>query len=438
MPKKRLTDLFCERAKPLRGEDRSAFFDAAYPGLVLRVTRNGAKSFAYYYRFKGRLRLLTLGKYPAMKPADARLKAIEAHEKATRPAEQAIDPAEEKRAERRAQREQRDTGDDTFGALAELYLERHVAKNNAPSTYAEAKRDLARNVLPKWRRRPIASMTDRDVIDLVDGIAARGADSQARHTFVRLRALFNWAVRERRRLKVSPMQGLKAPGKERERDRVLTDDELRWFWKGCERLGWPFGPLFQLLLLCAQRRDECASMELSEIDLDKRMWTIPPERMKRDLQQQVHLSEATLAVLRPVLARKRPSKRLVFTTTGETSVSGFSRAKGRLAAWMLKAKREELGARKAGEIPQWTLHDLRRTAATAMARLRIAPHVIDRILAHKEGTIRGVARIYNRFEYLEERRDALEAWGRYIDHLVAPAPASNVTELRSRTLRRKS
>jgi hypothetical protein len=200
MPKKRLTDLFCERVKAPPG-GRVAIFDAAFSGLVLRVTSNGAKSFAYYYRFKGRLRLLTLGKYPAMKPADARLKAIEAHDKATREKDP-IDPAEERRAQKRAQREQRDAGDDTFGALAELYLERHVAKNNAPSTYAEAKRDLARNVLSKWRRRPIASITDRDVIDLVDRIAARGADSQARHTFVRLRALFNWAVRERRRLKV--------------------------------------------------------------------------------------------------------------------------------------------------------------------------------------------------------------------------------------------
>jgi hypothetical protein len=356
MPIKRLTDLFCERAKPTHHEHRTAYFDAAFPSLALRVTSTGAKSFALFYRVKGRQRMVTLGKYPALRPQQARVEATKALELVR----SGVDPAEEKRK----RRDERDPEEDTFGALAELYLERHVKKENAASTYAEAKRDLERNVLPKWRRRPIASITDADVIDLIDGIAARGADSQARHTYARVRAFFNWVVVQRRRLKTSPMHGMKPPGKERERDRVLGDDELRWFWQA------------------------------------------------------------------PVLARTRASKRLIFTTTGETQVSGFSPAKGRLAASMAKAKRQELGARKAGAIPQWTLHDLRRTAASGMARLRIAPHVIDRILAHKEGTIRGVARIYNRFEYLEERRDALEAWGRYVDHLVAPAPGSNVTELR--------
>jgi integrase len=420
MPTKRLTDLFCERAKPAPNEDRTAYFDAAFPSLALRVTSNGAKSFALFYRVKGRQRMLTLGKYPALRPQQARVEATNALELVR----SGVDPAEEKRK----RRDERDPEEDTFGALAELYLERHVKKHNAASTYAEAKRDLERNVVPKWRRRPIASLADADVIDLIDSIAARGADSQARHTYARLRAFFNWVVFERRRLKTSPMQGMKPPGKERERDRFLSDDEIRWFWQGCDKVGWTFGPLFKLLLLTAQRRDEVAGMERAEIDLEKREWIIPPERMKRDLEQQVHLSEATLAVLRPVLARRRASKRLIFTTTGETSVSGFSRAKRRLATEMVKMKRK--GARKAVEIPQWTLHDLRRTAASGMARLRIAPHVIDRILAHKEGTIRGVARIYNRFEYLEERRDALEAWGRYVEHLIAPAPASNVTELR--------
>jgi integrase len=420
MPKKRLTDLFCERVKPPR-RGRIAYFDAAFPSLALRLTSGGAKSFGLFYRFRGRQRLLTLGKFPAVKPAQARVDA----EAALADLRRGVDPAEEKRR----RRDERDPEEDTFGAVAELYLERHVAKNNAASTYAEAKRDLEHNVLPKWRRRPIASITDRDVIDLIDGIAARGADSQARHTYARLRALFNWAVVQRRRLKSSPMQGMKAPGKDRDRDRFLDDAEVRWFWRGCDKLGWPFGPLFQLLLLTGQRRDEVAGMERPEFDLDKRMWIIPPERMKRTLEQQVHLSEATLAVLRPLLARRRASKRLIFTTTGETSVSGFSRAKRRLAAAMVKLKREELGPRKAGAIAQWRLHDLRRTVASGMAGLRVAPHVIDRILAHKEGVIRGIGRVYNRYEYLEEREQALEAWGRYVEHLVAPA-SSNVTELR--------
>jgi hypothetical protein len=110
-------------------------------------------------------------------------------------------------------------------------------------------------------------------------------------------------------------------------------------------------------------------------------------------------------------------------------VSGFSRAKRRLDAAMLAAKREQRGA-KCDSIPGWILHDLRRTAATGMARLNIAPHVVDKVLNHVSGTIRGVAAVYNRFEYLEERRAALEAWGRYVSALVTPAPA-NVLALRA-------
>jgi integrase len=110
---------------------------------------------------------------------------------------------------------------------------------------------------------------------------------------------------------------------------------------------------------------------------------------------------------------------LVFTTTGKTAVSGFSRAKRRLGAAMVKAKRADLGARKGDVISPWTLHDLRRTGATGMAGLGIPPHVVDKVLNHASGTIRGVAAVYNRFEYLEERRAALEAWGRYVCNLGA-------------------
>jgi integrase len=140
----------------------------------------------------------------------------------------------------------------------------------------------------------------------------------------------------------------------------------------------------------------------------------------------VPLSDAAVAVLRSTL---RLGNGLVFTTTGETAVSGFSKAKSRLDAAMMNAKRAELG--KADPIPEWTLHDLRRTAATGMARLNFPPHVVDKVLNHVSGTIRGVAAVYNRFEYLEERRAALEAWGRYVDNLVSQNSASNIVELRA-------
>jgi integrase len=423
MPTKKLTDLFVERAKPpARG--RAEYFDASFPGLALRITEKGGKSWSVFYRFGGRLRRHTLGAYPMIKPAKAREEAQAALDRVR----QGIDPAEEKRA----RRDKRTPETDTFGAVATDYLERHVQQNNRESTYLEAKRDLEHDALHKWRTRPLASIARRDVIDLVDQIIARGAPVQANRTLARLRALFNWAI-EKERLAVSPVARMKLPTEEKARDRVLSDDELRWFCVACGEIGWPFGQLFKLLLLTAQRRDEVATMTWPEFDLAKRIWTIPREKTKNDLAHDVQLSDAAVAVLQSI---KRPrSRRLaagfVFTTTGETRVSGFSRAKRRLDAAMLKAKREELGRRKDDAIPNWTLHDLRRTATTGMAKLNFPPHVVDKVLNHVTGTIRGVAAVYNRFAYLDERRAALEAWGRYVENLTASAPA-NVVKLRAR------
>jgi integrase len=409
VPPRKLTDLFVERVKPpARGRD--AHFDASFPGLALRVTANGHKSWVLFYRLRGVQRGLTLGTYPAIPPAQARREA----QVALNCVHQGIDPADEKRARRDLRAPQLDT----FGAVAADYLERHLRANRRPSTYAEAKRDLEHDALPKWRNRPIGSITRGAVIDLVDKIVERGAGVMANRTLARLRALFNWAV-EKERLTASPIGRMTLPTQERARDRVLSDDELRWFWQACDEIGPPFGPLCRLLLLTAQRRDEVGGMTWAEIDLGKRTWVIPRRRSKNDREHEVQLSAAAMGVLQSIV--RTTGDGLVFTTTGVTPVSGFSKAKARLDAAML--------AQKGDAIPEWTLHDLRRTATSGMACLNFPPHVVDKVLNHTGGTISGVAAVYNRHAYLDERRAALEAWGRYVERLIAPAPA-NVVPLR--------
>jgi integrase len=439
LPTKKLTDLFVERAKPpTRG--RIEYFDAAFPGLALRITESGSKSWCAFYRYKGRLRRLTIGRYPTVRPAQARKEASAALERLR----EGIDPA----AEKRARRDMRTPDTATFGVLARDYLDRYLSKNTAASTYQEAKRDLEHNALPKWRNRSLASISRRDVIDLIDAIVERGAEIQANRTFARLRALFNWAV-EKDRLPASPILRMKPPTKERTRDRVLSDTEICWFWQGCDELGWPFGPLFKLLLLTAQRRDEVAGMVWSEIDLEKRVWAIPRHKTKSGRGHEVHLSDLAMEVLRelPRITNGRDETALVFTVTGDTAVSGFSRAKRRLDRAMRRARRRSLGfpendqdLRKGLgmaskpmpiEIPDWRLHDLRRSAATGMARLNFPPHVVDKVLNHINGTIRGVAAVYNRFEYLEERREALKAWGTHVEHLIQPT-STNVVAFSAR------
>jgi integrase len=422
MPTRKLTDLFVERVKP-PDHGRVEYFDAAFPGLALRLTDNGGKSWCVFYRFKGRLRRFTIGRYPALKPAQARREAQAVLER-VREAEArdgGIDPADQKRARRGL----RDQAMDTFGIVVADYLERYARRNLRESTYFQAKRDLEFDAVPAWRNRPVGSIARRDVVDLIDRIIERGAPIQANRTLARLRALFNWAI-EKDRLAASPIARMKLPTQEQSRDRVLSDEELRWLWRACDDVGWPFGPLAKFLMLTAQRRDEAASMAWPEIDFDERIWTIPRERAKNDRAHEVQLSDAAIATLRSL---PRVGDSLIFTTTGETAVSGFSRAKRRLDAAMLAAKRADVGERKGEAIQNWTLHDLRRTAATGMARLNFPPHVVDKVLNHASGTIKGVAAVYNRFAYLEERRAALEAWGWYVESLVAPAPA-NVVSIR--------
>ena len=328
MPTKKLTDLFVERVKP-PVSGRTEYFDAGFGSLALRVTAGGHKSWSLFYRAGGRLRRFTLGNYPAFKPADARRESPGFSRRSGRAATRS--------PRRRRQRYARTPEQETFGALVQDYLERYAKKNTAASTYAETKRILEGDDLKDWQKRPLVSITRRDVIDVIEKIATR-AEVQANRTLAKLKAVFNWAV-EKDRITVSPIQGMKPPNKEEERDRFLTDDEIRWFWAACEATGWPFGPMDQLLLLTAQRRDEVAGMEWDEIDFEKATWSMPRHKAKNGRAHDVHLSAPALAILRSL---PRVSNRFVFTTTGKTPVSGFSRAKRRLDKDMEKARRAAL------------------------------------------------------------------------------------------------
>jgi integrase len=395
MSRKKLTDLFVEGVKPPKS-GRLEFFDTTFPSLALRVTANGRKSWSLFYRVAGHQRRYTIGPYPAFKPADARKAASGALHRVAAGG----DPAEEKRR-------QNSIDDQTFAGVARRYLRQQVERNSAASTYRETARIMEQDAIPVWGKRPIASIARRDVSALVDAKAASGAEVQANRVLARLRTLFGWAV-GKDLIDANPCEGLKPPTKEKARDRVLFDAEIIAFWRAADDLGWPFGPLFQLLLLTAQRRDEVASMEWSEVNLDTGLWSIPREKAKNDHGHDVQLSAEALVIIK---ALPRVAGPYMFSTNGKTAVSGFSRAKNRLDAAMAR--------HAGGEIAPFILHDVRRSAATHMARLGVAPHVVDRILNHTSGTIRGVARVYNRFDYAGDRRAALERWAAHVGGLIS-------------------
>jgi integrase len=411
MPTKRLTDQFVERvAPPVSG--RVEYFDAAFPALSLRVSQYGHKSWSIFYRVNGnpKLRRYKLGIYPQVKPAKARLLATEALDQVR----SGIDPgALRKRA-------RQDTAPDisSIDALVSDYLRQYVEKNCSAGTYRNAKRMLEVDVLKPWRGRALTSISKRDVIALVDRIAER-APVHANRVLARINAMFAWAV-DKDRIPIAPSAGVKPPSKEKARDRWLNDQEIVWLWQACEQLGYPLGALFRMLLLTAQRVSETASMEWAEVDLEAKLWVIPRGKAKSDRTHEVQLSEPVIALLRS-LPRLGP---YVFTNKAGRYVQRSSTFdKGRLDAAMLKVSGR-------AEIAKFIVHDLRRTAASGMAQLGIAPHVVDRILNHSSGTIRGTAAVYNRFEYGEERRTALSAWASYVTGLLSPAP-SKVVPLRN-------
>jgi integrase len=434
MPKIKLTQPAVDKLKP-PASGRVEFWDSQLPGFGLRVSDRGRKTWIAMYRVNGKLVRETIGT-AAIIPnvGDARARARESLQKA----QSGINPVEARRtSSAKAAQEASVRAAQTFAAGADRYLKEYVEKNTRPATLKETRRIIERDVKPRWATTAIRDIARQDVNELLDEIADRGALVQANRTLARLKTLFSWALDEDL-IDNDPTARVRRRIKESARDRALSDDEIRLFWAGCEKLGWPFGPMFKLLLLTAQRRDEVGGMEWTEIEpREKRVWAIPREKAKNDRAHEVHLSELAIEIIDglPKISRPRvddagsePSP-YVFTTNGERPVSGFSKAKERLDNHMMQLLRAEL--EEAGkdpgkaEIDGWILHDLRRTAA-GMARLNIAPHVVDRILNHVSGTIRGVAAVYNRHAYLEERKAALEAWGRYVESLVRPGAANVV------------
>jgi integrase len=261
----------------------------------------------------------------------------------------------------------------------------------------------------------MVSVTRGDVAALVDTVSAR-SPSVARALFAAIRPFFKWC-RDRGLIEVNVIADLKGPAPLASRKRVLSLEELKTFWTATAGLDWPFCPVYRLLLLVGQRRDEVSAMNWKEVDLANGVWIIPGERCKNGEEHTVDLSPQALAILEALPGERRG---FVFTTTGTTSVSGFSKSKVRLDKLMSEA----IG----GPPKPWRLHDLRRTMATLMGEeLEIDAGVIERILNHISGSQGGLQGIYQRQQYKQKRKAAMLAWGSFIERLTSgDVPASNV------------
>ncbi len=397
-------------------------------GLYVTVRPSGSMSFNMRYRHGGAPRNLTIGPV-SIGLAEARRLAQEARGEIARGNDPCAVKSERKAVAKAEAAAKKEPATDTIAAIAERYVTKHVRAKTRPASQRETERLLKVEILPKLGERRLADISRADVRQLVEKIVDRPAPRVANRTLGLLRHFCNWA-KAQDLINVSPCDGLKPPSPERSRDRVLTDDEIRMLWRACETVGWPFGPLAQMLLLTGQRRDEVGSMTWSEVDLAASSWRLAGERVKNAREHVVPLSPQALRLMEN-LPRIVGEKGYVFTTSGGRPVDGFSRAKNRIDAAMLaEARKSDLDAT---EIPHWTFHDLRRTAASGMALLRVQPHIIEAVLNHASGTIKGVARVYNRHTYVDEKRSALEAWGRHVEKLATGESASNIVTLRANT-----
>jgi integrase len=411
--------------------------DGLLVGLYLVVQPSGARSFAVRYRYAGQPRKLTLGAFPAINLETAR--ALGA--KALRAAAEGRDPATEKQsakgdAKRQAAEEVRGKLD-LYENVAREFIERHAMKQNRETTRRETARilglrpspddpaklvDIGGDVMSAWRGRKIQEISKRDIVALLDVINDRGSPIMANRVLSAVRKLFNWCV-ARDILQVSPCTLVAPPAPERSRDRVLNDDELRLVWNAADGDGWPFGPLVKLLVLTGQRLDEVGGMRWDEVDLENGVWTLPAKRVKNNELHEVPLSDAAVAII-AALPRIKTTKNFVFATRRDAAVSGFSRAKTRLDQAILAAMPKDA---KAPE--HWTFHDLRRSMASGMAPLGIQLHVVEKILNHSSGTFAGVAGVYQRYDFYNEKRIALAVWASHVESVVSGKAPANVIAL---------
>jgi len=405
MPK--FTDRFLTSLAVEVGRKDRLVFDTVSPGLGVRVTKTGTRTFIAQWTDPATKRKVRepLGVWGNLSIAQAR----EAAKVRLGQVAKGINPrAERLRLKAEDERERAETAL-TFETLVDDWVELHLA-HRRPRYRDEAQRAI-KYVFPDLLKKPAARITRAEVLAIVDRLIKEKKPAMASRALAYARAAFNWAAK-RDMIAASPLLGMPVTTGTSERDRVLTDAELAEAWAAAAQMAYPWGPFFRLVILTLQRREEVAGMRWSEFSADRTVWVLPAARMKNGKPHHVHLSEPARAVLSGIT--KVDKCDYVFSTTSKTPVSGFAKAKAALDAAIMKARTEV--AAQAGTDPApltpWVLHDLRRTGASTLARLGFDSIAIDKLLAHQPTKLRGVAAIYQRYDFAEERAAALDAWGR--------------------------
>jgi len=412
MSSRRRTSRFTERGVRSIQPEGERFIVWGPHGLGLRVHPSGRKTWIYCYRFSGRARMMTLGNCPPMSPDAAR----EAHLKAVASRREGIDPGLALVDRRQANLEA-----PTFADLVDRFDAHYLKSRVKERTRREYLRLINRHVYPRWKNRKAREIRRRDVVGLVDDLACdRGVPVAAARTLAAVRKCFNWAV-SRELLEYSPAVGVESPDPRRMRQRSLSDEEISHLFSALHALDpMRMGPAPRLAifftLATGARPGEVSGASWAEVNLKERFWTIPAERTKNGRQHRVPLSGFAMDVLAEAreglfetpwvfpgaYARKRDEVGPMDPTTMAQSIRRNLKA--------LRFTGDD------GDFQPWCPHDLRRTCASGLARLRVPPRTIDRVLNHLRPRIE---RTYDTHSYDDEAREALELWGRHLEGLRA-------------------
>lgn len=419
--REKLTKRAVDAARP--GSLEHFLWDATVPGFGVRVTPQGVKSFVYQYRVRGEKnsRRYTIGRYGAWTIEQARDRCRELVQMVAR-GEHPREAAQSAAADR--QRAKITAQEREFGAVADRWVESYKTHRGKPrrGSSVRAAESAVKRLKPAFTGQNIAEIDRAALTRFFDGIPGRMLATRA-SVFAYARALWRWA-RERGLTGDSPFDAMSAPEKPDARKRALSDTELALIWRASYRLEYPFGPIYRLLMLLGQRREEIGALDWRELDKAAAAWTIPAGRTKGNREHIVPLPAAAAAEFAALAPKdKWPKSGLIFTVTGTTAVSGWSKAKARLDAEVTKLNNGK-------PLAEWRTHDLRRTMVTGFQRLGISESVAKAAINHAMPKSDALS-AYARHSYAEEKRAALTAWAAHIAELLKPKLAAEEVAARS-------
>lgn len=403
MPKLKFTH---QLIKGIEVEKRTDFYDTIESGLAIRVSKKGTKTFFYRYRFSGKNKRFTIGRFPGIGLSDARKRVQKLKVKVN----DGIDPQAEK------QKKKNQTALQTFKELADEYLDKHVPTRK-PKTQEEYTRIVNNELIPAFGKYPISDITRGMIISLMDEIAIkREAPTMANRIRSRLSTIYNFAI-ERGLAEKNPVNGIKNRSEgENSRDRYYKPEEIKRLWESFSNQPEPAQSIFKMLLLTGQRKGETSRMRWEDIRGD--IWTIPAKDAKNGKPHDVPLSSFALDIIKNI----RP-------LTGESNyVFESSRRKNKPTGYIDRPKNQ---IKKESGVKGFRPHDLRRTVATYMAKLGVERTTLGKILNHKglAGDSQ-VTAIYDRHSYMDEKRKAMNRWSKKLKDILEGKTEAKIVDIR--------